>query len=32
MKIKLLLVNNRENEYKLLLWRYLDPVGEQYGQ
>ena len=33
MQIKLmLLVNYRENEYKLLAWRYLDHVGEQYGQ
>ena len=33
IQIKLmLLVKYRENEYKLLAWRYLDHVGEQYGQ
>lgn len=33
MQIKLmLLVNYRENGYKLLAWRYLDHVGEQYRQ
>lgn len=28
----MLLVNYRENGYKLLAWRYLDHVGEQYRQ
>ena len=33
MQIKLvLLVNYRENEYKLLTWRYLDHVSKQYRQ
>ena len=33
MQIKLvLLVNYRENEYKLLAWRYLDHVSKQYRQ